>query len=73
MQGYNVVDYYHLYSKFVDFLLPFIREGKISWVEDIVEGLENGAAALIRVFSGRSFGKQVVSLANEYLMFFLLV
>lgn len=65
MQGYNVVDYYHLYPKFLDLILPYLREGKISCVEDIVNGLENGAAALVRVFSGQNIGKQVVSLANE--------
>ncbi|KAK7287267.1 hypothetical protein RIF29_00461 [Crotalaria pallida] len=58
MQGLNVVDYYHLYPKFLEILLPQIRQGKISCVEDIVEGLENGAGALIRVFSGHNIGKQ---------------
>ena len=65
MQGYNVIDYYNLYPKFLEFLLPYIKQGKISCVEDIVEGLENGAAALIRVFSGLNMGKQVVSLVDE--------
>ncbi|XP_028783589.1 2-alkenal reductase (NADP(+)-dependent)-like [Neltuma alba] len=64
MQGYNVVDYYHLYHKYLDFILPYIKEGKISCVEDIVDGLENGALALVRVFRGLNIGKQVVSLAN---------
>ncbi|XP_054780130.1 2-alkenal reductase (NADP(+)-dependent)-like [Prosopis cineraria] len=65
MQGYNVVDYYDLYHKYVEFILPCIREGKISCVEDIVEGLESGALALVRVFRGLNIGKQVVSLAKE--------
>ncbi|KAJ0094038.1 hypothetical protein Patl1_26852 [Pistacia atlantica] len=30
------------YSKFLDEVLPMIREGKIVYVEDIAEGLENG-------------------------------
>ncbi|KAF7840353.1 2-alkenal reductase (NADP(+)-dependent)-like [Senna tora] len=65
MQGYNVVDYYKEYPKFLEMILPYIREGKIVCVEDIVEGLENGAEALVRVFSGRNIGKQLVSLAIE--------
>ncbi|KAI9092972.1 hypothetical protein K1719_027495 [Acacia pycnantha] len=65
MQGYNVVDYYHLYDKFLEIILPYIREGNIYCVEDIVEGLENGALALVGVFKGLNIGKQVVSLANE--------
>ncbi|XP_052113158.1 2-alkenal reductase (NADP(+)-dependent)-like [Arachis duranensis] len=65
MQGFNVVDYYPLYPKFLEFLLPQIRNGEISCVEDIVGGLENGAAALVRVFNGHNIGKQVLSLIND--------
>ncbi|KAG5005491.1 hypothetical protein JHK82_029514 [Glycine max] len=38
---------------------------KITYVEDIAEGLENGPAALEAMFQGRSAGKQVVILAHE--------
>ncbi|OIW15364.1 hypothetical protein TanjilG_26737 [Lupinus angustifolius] len=47
------------------FLLPHIREGKVVYVEDIAEGLENGPAALVGLFSGRNVGKQVVVVARE--------
>uniref|UniRef100_A0A2N9J7A2 Alcohol dehydrogenase-like C-terminal domain-containing protein n=1 Tax=Fagus sylvatica TaxID=28930 RepID=A0A2N9J7A2_FAGSY len=48
IEGFTVYDYYHLFPKFLDLVLPYIREGKIEYVEDIVarEGLENGPAAL---------------------------
>ncbi|PSS35908.1 2-alkenal reductase [Actinidia chinensis var. chinensis] len=65
MQGFLVFDYYHMYPKFLDTVLPLIREGKITYVEDIVEGLENGPAALIGLFYGRNVGKQVVIVARE--------
>ncbi|KAI6699046.1 hypothetical protein NL676_019165 [Syzygium grande] len=45
---------------FLETVLPQIKEGKIVHVEDIVEGLENGPAALVGLFSGRNIGKQVV-------------
>jgi NADPH-dependent curcumin reductase CurA len=35
------------------------------YVEDIAEGLENGPAALVALFSGRNVGKQVVLVARE--------
>ncbi|KDO41767.1 hypothetical protein CISIN_1g039636mg [Citrus sinensis] len=50
------------YSKFLDVVLPLIREGKIVYVEDIVEGLENAPAALLGLFSGRNVGKQALDL-----------
>jgi NADPH-dependent curcumin reductase CurA len=65
MQGFIAFDYYHLYPKFLDTVLSSIREGKIVYVEDIAEGLENGPAALVGLFSGRNVGKQVVLVARE--------
>jgi NADPH-dependent curcumin reductase CurA len=35
------------------------------YVEDIAEGLENGPAALVGLFSGRNVGKQVLVIARE--------
>ncbi|XP_045787987.1 2-alkenal reductase (NADP(+)-dependent)-like [Trifolium pratense] len=65
MQGFVVVDYYHLYTKFLEFLLPHIREGKVVYVEDIAEGLEKGPAALLGIFNGHNVGKQVVVVARD--------
>ena len=65
MEGFNAFDYYHLYPKFLEMVLPHIKEGKITYVEDIAEGLESASAALIGLFSGRNVGKQVVVVARE--------
>ncbi|KAI4356161.1 hypothetical protein L6164_000204 [Bauhinia variegata] len=65
MRGFTVTDFYHLYTKFLDLVLPHIRAGKIVYVEDIAEGLENGPAALVGLFSGRNVGKQVLLVARE--------
>uniref|UniRef100_A0A2N9EM98 Enoyl reductase (ER) domain-containing protein n=1 Tax=Fagus sylvatica TaxID=28930 RepID=A0A2N9EM98_FAGSY len=45
IEGFVVTDYYHLYTKFLDLVLPHIAEGKIVYVEDIVEGLENATSS----------------------------
>ncbi|KAJ1399395.1 Polyketide synthase, enoylreductase domain [Sesbania bispinosa] len=65
MEGFNFMDFCHLYPKFMEFVLPHIRERKIVYVEDIAEGLENGPAALVGLFSGRNVGKQVLVVARE--------
>ena len=65
LEGFAVFEYYHLYTKFLEFVLSLIREGKIVYVEDIAEGLENGPAALVGLFSGQNVGKQVVVVAHE--------
>ncbi|CAL5414212.1 unnamed protein product [Camellia sinensis] len=60
-----VFDYYHLYPKFLDMILPHIKEGKITYVEEVAEGLESAPAALIGLFVDRNVGKQVVVVACE--------
>lgn len=65
IQGFLVFEYYHLYPKFLELVLPYIKEGKINYLEDTAEGLESAPAALIGLFSGRNVGKQVVVVARE--------
>ncbi|KAI8005179.1 2-alkenal reductase (NADP(+)-dependent) [Camellia lanceoleosa] len=65
MEGFIVFDYYHLYPKFLEMILPRIKGGKITYVEDVAEGLESAPAALIGLFSGCNVGKQVVVVARE--------
>ncbi|GAA0144973.1 reductase [Lithospermum erythrorhizon] len=65
MQGFLVFDYYHLYPKYLEMVLPHIKEGKIAYVEDTATGLEQAPSALIGLFSGRNVGKQVVVVAPE--------
>lgn len=65
IEGFVSFDYFSQYSKFLDFVVPSIREGKITYVEDIAQGIENAPAALVGLFSGRNVGKQVVAIAHE--------
>ncbi|KAK4275565.1 hypothetical protein QN277_018623 [Acacia crassicarpa] len=60
MEGFLVNDHFHLYPKFLEMVIPLIKEGKIVYVEDTVEGIENAPSALIGLFHGRNVGKQVV-------------
>ncbi|XP_059633173.1 (+)-pulegone reductase-like [Cornus florida] len=65
MEGFVVFDYYPQYSKFLVTVLASIREGKITYVEDVAEGLESGPAALVGLYRGRNVGKQLVLVARE--------
>ncbi|KAL5781031.1 hypothetical protein ACOSP7_006060 [Xanthoceras sorbifolium] len=60
LEGFGASDYYHLYLKYTDFVIPFIKEGKINYVEDVAEGIESAPAALVGLFSGKNIGKQLV-------------
>ncbi|XP_039158623.1 2-alkenal reductase (NADP(+)-dependent)-like [Eucalyptus grandis] len=65
MEGFLVSSYYHLYPKFLETVLPHIKQGKITYVEDIVEGLENAPAALVGLFSSHNVGKRVIVVSRE--------
>ncbi|RWR96740.1 2-alkenal reductase NADP+-dependent-like protein [Cinnamomum micranthum f. kanehirae] len=65
MEGFVVSDHFHMYPKFLELALQYIKEGKIVYIEDIIEGLENAPSALIRLFTGQNVGKQVVVVAHE--------
>ncbi|ERN20219.1 hypothetical protein AMTRI_Chr06g178730 [Amborella trichopoda] len=65
MKGFLVFDHWHLYPQFLEATIKRIKEGKMVYVEDIVEGLENAPSALIGLFTGKNVGKQVVVVAHE--------
>lgn len=65
IEGFVVNDYYPQYTEFLDIMLPYIREEKIKYVEDITEGLENGPPALVGLFNGQNVGKKVVVVVRE--------
>lgn len=66
MEGLLAGDHYHLYPKFLELVLPAIKEGKMVYVEDIAEGLENAPTALVGLFTGGNVGKQLVVVAREW-------
>ncbi|KAF5728758.1 NADP-dependent alkenal double bond reductase P1-like [Tripterygium wilfordii] len=65
LAGFVSFDFFSRYSELLDAVLPYIREKKINYLEDVAEGLDSGPAALVGLFSGRNIGKQVVAVAHE--------
>ncbi|KAM0919118.1 hypothetical protein ACQ4PT_008502 [Festuca glaucescens] len=65
VEGFMVTEYFGTYSKFEEEMAGYLKEGKITYVEDVAEGIENVPAALIRIFYGRNIGKQLVAVARE--------
>jgi NADPH-dependent curcumin reductase len=67
MQGLIILDHYA--SRFDVFradMGAWIAAGKVKVREDVVDGLENAAAAFIGLLEGRNFGKVVVRLAQSH-------
>ena len=66
MQGFIIFeDYGPRFGEFLAAMGEWVRQGKIKYREDVVEGLENAPQAFIGMLEGRNFGKLVVRLAGE--------
>ncbi|PKA56235.1 NADP-dependent alkenal double bond reductase P2 [Apostasia shenzhenica] len=65
MEGFLIHEHYDLYPKFLETIIPLIKDGSIKYVEDVAHGLENAPSALIGIFSGRNVGKQLVQVSRE--------
>jgi NADPH-dependent curcumin reductase CurA len=63
MEGFIVLDYLARAGEAVSALAGWMREGRLKDRVDVVHGLENAPAALLRLFEGRNQGKQLVRLA----------
>lgn len=65
MKGFVETDFDHVYPEYVEFCIKYLQQGKLVYVEDVAQGIENAPAALVGIFYGRNVGKQVVCIANE--------
>eukprot|EP00253_Pinus_taeda_P029978 PITA_29978 len=65
IEGFIISDYWERYPQFAEKVRGYIKEGKIVYVEDIADGLENTPAAFAGIFEGKNIGKQVVRLSDE--------
>ncbi len=65
MQGFIIFDYYQRAGYFAQFfkdMSAWVDAGKISYREDVVQGLENAPQAFMGLLQGKNFGKLVVKL-----------
>jgi hypothetical protein len=63
IEGFIVLDYLRRYPEAMTVIVPWLEEGKLKYRLDVVDGLENAAAALKRLFTGENNGKLVVAVA----------
>lgn len=65
-QGFIIFDDYgSRYEEFAAAMGPWVKEGKVKFLEDVVDGLENAPEAFIGLLTGENFGKLVVRVGNE--------
>ena len=64
MEGFTGLDYPARVPEAFEALGRWHREGRVVQKEDVVVGLENAPRALLRLFTGENFGKQLVKVAD---------
>ncbi|MNR01363.1 NADPH-dependent curcumin reductase [compost metagenome] len=65
MQGFIVFDDYgDRRQEFYAAMAPWVRDGKVRFREDLVEGLDHAPSAFIGLLEGRNFGKLVVKVSD---------
>lgn len=64
IQGFIVSDRFELMPEWRAKAVPLLRDGRLRYREDVVEGLSQAPAAFIGLLRGRNFGKLVVRLGD---------
>lgn len=62
--GFNIFSYEARYDDGRRRLARWLADGRLKHKEDVVDGLENAAAAFLRFFEGETFGKLLVKVAE---------
>jgi NADPH-dependent curcumin reductase CurA len=64
MEGFTTLDFARRYDEARSELADWIREGRLRYRDEIVEGIDEAPAHLLRLFSGHHRGKLMVKLAD---------
>jgi NADPH-dependent curcumin reductase len=65
IEGFIVSDHWQRFGEYRAAAAPMLRDGRLKYREDIVDGLDNAPAAFIGLLQGRNFGKLLVRLAPD--------
>lgn len=65
LQGFFVYDYEPMFAEAEDVMAGWIAEGKLTYQEDRLEGLEMMPTALMRLYEGKNVGKQIVHVSGD--------
>ena len=64
MEGFLVFAYENRYDEGLNMMAKWIKEGKLRYREDVVEGLENAPKTFIGMLNGENFGKTLIKVSN---------
>ena len=65
IKGFIVSDHAERFPEFQRDCSGWLREGRLKYREDIVDGLENAPEAILKLFEGQNFGKLIVRVSED--------
>lgn len=65
LRGFIVYDDAHRVDEFLASMQAWLRDGRVKYREDVVDGLENAPQAFLGLLEGRNFGKLVVRVDTQ--------
>jgi NADPH-dependent curcumin reductase CurA len=65
MQGFVVLDFKPRYPEAIAALAQWVREGRIRYREDILEGIEHAPGSIAGLYRGENLGKRLIRIAPE--------
>lgn len=64
MQGFLVWDYEHRYEEAISVLAPLVRQGKLRFREEILDGIEAAPGSIADLYQGKNMGKRLIRLED---------
>jgi hypothetical protein len=65
VQGFIVLDHYQRFPAFQQEMRGWLKEGRVKYREDLIDGLESAPRGLMGLLRGENFGKLVVRVSGE--------
>jgi hypothetical protein len=65
VRGFIVTDFSARTDEFLQEAAPWVRDGRIKYREDVLDGLDKAPAGLIGLLRGENFGKQLVRVGPD--------
>lgn len=62
MSGLLVMDFEPRYAQALERLAAWVRDGRLRWREDIVDGIEHCPDAIASLYRGENLGKKLIRL-----------
>jgi NADPH-dependent curcumin reductase CurA len=64
IEGFVVLSYAERFGEAIENLVRWVREGKVTFREQIEEGIEQAIPAFLQLFDGRNHGKMMLRMSN---------